>query len=224
MQKYYKEHLGGIAVVTKYNYKDVYEIIKYFKEELNLSNMKFNIVRDNPNASENLGLSLEEVKDFANNLFDSVKKYNLEFSKFNESNITTRFNNLTERINNNYCNSRGCRGGINLISIDMLGNIYPCEMMDYSEVKLSSIYHDNELATNKDLIKDLKKAQKENIYFNKKTINECNSCPWKYFCEGGCRSRIVYSNGKMKYDEIECAFNKIIYERIIEDILESIKE
>jgi len=225
LQKYYHDSLGGIAVVTKYNYKDVYEIIKYFAEELKLKNMKFNLVRDNPNANqENIGLSLEEVKWFASVLFDSVKKYNLEHGNFNENNIITRYHNLNERISNNYCNSRGCRGGINLISIDMLGNIYPCEMMDYKNVKISSIYKDGKLANNNDLINEIKKAQKENIYFNEKTIDECNTCPWKYYCEGGCRSRIVYSEGKMTYDEVECTFNKVIYERIIEDILENIKE
>ena len=225
LQKYYKEQLGGIAVVTKYNYKDVFDIIKYFAKDLKITSIKFNIVRDNPNANQdNIGLSTSEVKWFANALFDAVKKYNIEFGKFEEGNIVSRINNLNERINNNYCNSKGCRGGINLISIDMLGNIYPCEMMDYKDVLLSSIYKDGKLSTNKDLIKDIKKAKKENKYFKDKTIDECNDCPWKYYCEGGCRSRIVYSDGKMKYDEIECVFNKVIYERIIKDILENIKE
>jgi len=225
LQKYYKNCLGGIAVVTKYNYRDVEKMIKYFAEELKLSNMKFNIVRDNPNANqENIGLDIEEVEWFANELFNVVKKYNVEQNKFNEANIMTRYNNLMERTNNNYCTSKGCRGGINLISIDMQGDIYPCEMMDYEAVKIGSIYQENNLSTNKDLVENVKKAKKENIYFRKKTIDECLSCPWKYFCEGGCRSRIVYSNGKMKYDEIECAFNKIMYEKIIEDILGNIKE
>ena len=225
LQKYYKDCLGGITVVTKYNYKEVYEIIEYFANELKLRNMKFNIVRDNPNANQdNIGLTIEEVEWFANELFDAVKKFNLENGKFNESNINSRINNLNERVNNNYCNSRGCRGGINLMSIDMSGNIYPCEMMDYKEVQIGSIYKDGKLATNTDLIEQINKSKKENIYFNEKTIDECNNCPWKYYCEGGCRSRILYSEGKMKYDEIECAFNKVIYERLIDNKLEDIKE
>ena len=55
-----------------------------------------------------------------------------------------------------------------------------------------------------------------------KEIDECKECPWNYYCKGGCRSRILYSKGKMKYDEVECIFNKIMYERIIENILDNI--
>ncbi len=224
LKKYYGNNISGITVVTKYNYKDITDIINYFTNELKISNMKFNIVKDNPNANEDkIGLSLEEVKWFANKLFDVVELYNLLGIRFYEGNIQTRINNLNERSNNNCCISNGCKGGINILSIDMNGNIYPCEMMDYKNVKIGLIYKDGKLSSNIDLKKQINKAKKENVYFQKKINKECKNCPWHYYCQGGCTSRIIYSNGKMKYDEIECEFNKIIYERIIDQMLKNIR-
>lgn len=224
LKKYYGNDVGGITVVTKYNYQDITEIIDYFTNELGISSMKFNLVRDNPHANEEgIGLTKEEVKWFANQLFDVVELYNLLGISFSEGNIESRTMNLTERTNYSYCNSNGCKGGKNLISIDMNGNIYPCEMMDYKEVKIGSIYQDNKLTGNNELINQISNAEKNNIYFSKKVNKECHNCPWYYYCKGGCTSRILYTNGKMKYDEIECEFNKVIYEKIIDKILKNIR-
>ncbi len=224
LKKYYQENISGITVITKYNYKEIVDIIDYFTNELKISNMKFNIVKDNPNANENkIGLSLEEVKAFANLLFDTVNLYNLMGIKFNEGNLQLRYRNLTERTSSNYCISNGCKGGENLLSIDMSGNIYPCEMTDYKNVKIGSIYEEGKLSSNSYLIKQINRSKKTNIYFQEKLNDECKNCPWHYYCQGGCTSRIIYSNGKMKYDEVECELNKILYPRIIEQILKNIR-
>ena len=225
LKKYYGNNIGGITVITKYNYQDVDKIIDYFLNELKLFSMKFNIVRDNPNATEkSIGLSKEEIKVFANSLYDTIKTYNSLGVKFSEGNIKTRYHNLIDRAHDNCCNSHGCSGGKNIISIDSKGDIYPCEMMDYSMVKLGSIYHDDKLDDNTSLIKQISEAKKKNIYFKKKVNKECNSCPWYYYCKGGCTSRILYSNGVMTYDEVECEFNKVIYTRIVDDILSGIRK
>lgn len=224
LQKYYGEHISGISVITKYNYKDISKIIGYFVNELKISSMKFNLVKDNPNANEDrIGLTINEVREFANKLFDVVELYNLMGIKFSEGNIQMRINNLNERGKNSYCISNGCKGGKNLLSIDMNGDIYPCEMMDYKNVKLGSIYDNGKISTNDKLINQLKEAKKNNVYFKKKINRKCKACPWQYYCKGGCTSRIIYSEGKMKYDELECEFNKTIYERIIDQMLKNIR-
>lgn len=223
LRKYYGDTIGGITVITKYNYQDIDKIIDYFVNKLNIHSMKFNIVRDNPNAmEENIGLNKDEIKTFANNLYDTVKAYNRLGVDFHEDNIKVRYDNLMERANSNYCCSRGCSGGINIISFDSKGNIYPCEMIDYENVKIGSIYHDDNVSDNKSFIEQVSIAKKNNIYFKKKINKECDNCPWYYYCKGGCTSRILYSKGKMKYDEVECEFNKVIYERLVNDILDDI--
>ena len=185
--------------------------------------MKFNIVRDNPNALEkNVGLKKEEVREFANSLYDTVKAYNALGLNFQEDNIRIRLDNLIKRANSSYCSSSGCSGGENIISFDSKGNIYPCEMMDYEDVKVGSIYHDDKLSDNDSLVKQINESKKHNIYFKKKDNKECNNCPWFYYCKGGCTSRILYSKGKMKYDQVECEFNKVIYERLVNDILDNV--
>lgn len=224
LKKYYKDKISGITVITKHNYRDITDIIDYFTNELKISNMKFNLVKDNPNANEGgIGLSKEETISFANKLFDVVKLYNMLGIKFSEGNIQMRMSNLSERSNTSYCISNGCKGGINLLSIDMNGDIYPCEMMDYKDVKIGSIYKDGKLSSNKDLTRLINQSKKNNTYFKKKINKECKTCPWQYFCKGGCTSRILYSNGKMTYDETECEFNKVIYERIIDEMLKNIR-
>ena len=223
LREYYGNDIGGITVITKYNYQDIGEIIEYYVSELKIYNMKFNIVRDNPNAQEeNVGLTREEIKVFANNLYDTVRAYKLLGINFCEANIKVRYDNLMERANSNCCSSFGCSGGTNIISFDNEGNIYPCEMMDYKEVKLGSIYHNDKISDNKSLIKQINDAKKNNVYFQRKINKECNNCPWYYYCKGGCTSRILYSKGKMKYDEVECEFNKVIYERLVNDILDNV--
>lgn len=220
LKKYYHENISGICVVTKYNYMDLAKIINHFISDLGINKMKFNLVKDNPNANEEaLGLSLEEVEKFAEKLFDTVKTYNSMGLKFEEGNIEVRYHNLVNRNPFSYCISHGCQGGTNLISIDMKGDIYPCEMMDYKKVKIASIYENKHLATFSSFEKKRQKNKKNNIYYKKKENSKCRNCPWKYYCEGGCSSRVIYSEGKMKYDEIECRFNKIIYKKIIENIL-----
>ena len=224
LREYYGDNIGGITVITKYNYQDIDKIIDYFVNKLNIHSMKFNIVRDNPNAlEENIGLSKDEIKTFANNLYDTVKTYNRLEEIFHEDNIKVRYDNLIERANSNFCSSFGCSGGENIISFDNKGNIYPCEMMDYPDVKIGSIYHDDKISDNSSLIEQIAKAKNNNIYFKKKVHEKCNDCPWYYYCRGGCTSRIIYSKGKMEYDEVECEFNKVIYERLVNDILDDIE-
>ena len=223
LQKYYGNNIGGITVITKYNYKDIAEIISYFINDLKIRNMKFNIVKDNPNAEEDgIGLNIEEVKEFANNLFDTLEIYEVLGLEFSEGNIEMRKDNLLKRSNFSCCISNGCKGGRNLISIDMNGDLYPCEMMDYKDVKLGSIYNNDNLIDNKELINQLKQSEEENIFFKEKINKECKKCPWSYYCKGGCTSRIFYSEGKMKYDIVECEFNKIIYLKIINKFLKNI--
>lgn len=137
LKKYYGDEIGGITVITKHNFRDISKIIKYYKYTLGISCMKFNIVKDNPNAGErSLGLTPLEVHEFAEELCDLVELYNALGVSFIEGNIQTRATNLTERAGGNCCDSNGCKGGQALISIDAKGGIYPCDLTDCEEFNL----------------------------------------------------------------------------------------
>lgn len=220
LQKYYGDNFGGITVITKYNFKDIDKIIKYYIYDLGINSMKFNIVKDNPNANEkSLGLTLNEVEDFANKLCDVVEIYNSLGIKFSEGNIQLRIDNLLTRSGFSCCTSNGCKGGQTLISIDAEGDIFPCEMMDYQEVKIGSIYTNGKLSDSENLQKQISFAKDTNIFFKEKHIDECQRCPWHYYCKGGCTSRIYYTNNNTSIDEVECTFNRTIYPRLIKQIL-----
>ncbi len=210
----YGNGFGGICVVTKHNYQCIPELLNYYINELSLHSIKFNLVRDNPNASDqSIGLTAVETKRFCENLIESLKLYKILGVEFSEGNILTKYHNLIEGHTGNCCISQGCTGGVRILSFDMNGDIYPCEMTDYPEVKLGSIYSDS------DLIALIKKANYINPYYKIRKKEECNACPWWCFCKGGCSSRVHYINQSDRVDEIECVLNKTIYPQLIDHIL-----
>lgn len=210
----YGNCFGGICVITKHNYQHIAELLNYYINDLGLHSIKFNLVRDNPNAShQSIGLTNEETREFCGNLIETLKLYKMLGVEFSEGNILTKYHNLIEGHTGNCCISQGCTGGIRILSFDMQGDIYPCEMTDYPDVKLGSIY------TGDDLLSLIKKAYHKNTYYKKRRKTECEACPWWCFCKGGCSSRVHYIDQPNSVDEIECALNQTIYPKLIDIIL-----
>ena len=100
-----------------------------------------------------------------------------------------------------------------MISFSSNGDIYPCEMVDYEEEKIGSIY------SGRDLIDMLLESTHEKKYFQRKYNIKCGDCPWWYYCKGGCTSAIRYAKTTSGVDEIGCRINKKLYMLIVEDIL-----
>lgn len=214
LQSVYGNRFGGICVITKNNYKYIERLLDYFIRELKITSIKFNLVRDNPNAEiKSLGLSANEVRWFAHRLVETLKAYAILGLRISEGNILTKFNNLNEGNHSNCCISCGCTGGTRIISFDMNGSIFPCEMTDYQEVRLGDIY------SNIDLQNMISKARESNEYYSDRTNDKCKKCPWLYFCRGGCTSRVLYVNQNGSIDETECVLNQVLYEEIIKCIL-----
>ena len=197
--------------MTKYNYRYVKDMLDYFIYGLRLKSMKFNIVRDNANAGEQgLGISNDEVVWFANELLDYLQAYRLLGAAFSEGNVDLRARNLLSRAGSSCCISHGCQGGRRIISFDQKGDIFPCEMTDFPEEKLGSIYD------NADLVEQIEAAVKRNPFFYEKTDERCTDCPWWYYCRGGCSSRKRYADENGKIDTVECNLNRTIYPRLVE--------
>lgn len=214
LKKFYGDELGGITVVTKYNYRYIREMLDYYIVDLGLKNMKFNIVRDNANAGENaLGISEDEVIVFANELLDYLQAYRMMGISFSEGNVELRAENILRRTGRSCCISHGCQGGKKIISFDQEGNIFPCEMTDFLEEKIGSIYDGANLTD------QISKAVHKNRFFLPKKDVRCDGCPWWYFCQGGCSSRNRYLGRDGEIDTTECALNRTIYPRLVEWIL-----
>lgn len=214
LQTFYGNDIGGITVVTKHNFRHIKEMLDHFIYHLHLHSMKFNIVRDNAHAAEDgLALTAEEISWFAGELMEYLIAYHALGADFSEGNIEVRRKNLLQRSRISCCISGGCQGGTRMISFDQAGNIFPCEMMDFPEEKIGSVYDGRPLE------EQIGKAMKKNRFFLSKKQEKCNQCPWWCYCGGGCSSRNRYLDHDGQIDEVECALNRVIYPRLIEGML-----
>lgn len=211
----YGDGFGTITVVTKNSLPYVDEILDFFAKDLKLTSLKFNILRESQKAKENnLALSPIQIAAFTHNLLDKLINLYSEGIFVTEGNIMTKLNNILLRKNANMCISNGCTGGRGIISFDKQGNIFPCELTDYEDVKLGTIGH------TEDLITLIGNAVKEQNFFSQKHIVDCDTCPWWYFCRGGCTSAIKFKRGDISgVDETECLVNKTLYPRLVDLIL-----
>ena len=215
LQKYYKDALGGITVITKHNYRHIKEMLDYYIFHLKMRSLKFNVVRDNPNATAgNLSLDKQEVTWFANELLDCLFAYRSIGKSFSEGNIDVRVKNLLHQCNDNLCISRGCQGGKRILSFNQKGELFPCEMTDFAEEKIGSIY------SGCSLDEMISNAEHKNLFFVPKEKEKCGSCPWWCYCRGGCTSRNRYIGLIGRPDECECTLNRVIYPRIVEGIMD----
>lgn len=215
LQKYYGKNIGGIAIITKYNYRQISKMLDYFIYHIGLSHMKFNLVRDNSNAKEEkLALTKEETEVFLQELTECLDAFQSMGADFSEGNIATRAKNLLERNGTNYCLSHGCQGGRRIVSFDYKGDVYPCEMTDFPEEKIGSVFEDTPLD------EQIQAAIEKNYFFLPKKNEKCKECCWWYYCGGGCSSRNRYLGRNGEIDETECLLNCILYPKIIERILD----
>lgn len=71
-----------------------------------------------------------------------------------------------------------------------------------------------------DLEELIEKACNSKPYFKPKEDKKCDSCPYFYFCRGGCTaSAMSYNKKPGEIDDMTCRFNLEIYPLIIELIL-----
>jgi uncharacterized protein len=215
LQRRYLYDLGTINVITRHNCHRIGEILKCYVFELGVRQVKFNIVRDNPFAREsNLLPSIQEIRDFENALLNEVVAYNRMGIRFKEGNISVRLENLLFRSGKDCCLSHGCTGGRAIVSIAWNGDIYPCEMFDFPEEKIGSIYGPGGLAEQIEMATLLRNR------FEPTLLEKCRVCAWRYYCGGGCTSRIRYGGSVAGVDEVMCAVNNVLYPRLVELVLE----
>ena len=159
-------------------------------------------------------LSEEEIAEYANRLFERLCQYYREGIETAEASVSNRMANLIYRNDRNICISNGCRGGRRMLSIDKHGTIFLCELMDFPEQAIGTVYESRSIP---EMVED---ALKTKDYFSEKRIDECDACPWHYYCRGGCTAIVQYECGKVQgVDRISCAFNRAIYPRLAELML-----
>ena len=214
----YGNSIGTITTITRNNYQNVEQILEFYAKELKLKNLKFNFVHRSTFAgNDNLCLSTEEIQETEVRMFDKLIHLVRDGYDIFDANVKTKIRNVLLREYSDVCLSRGCCGGRKMVVFDMNGGIYPCELTDYKEQKIGTIYE------NPDLPMLLLERKNTSLFYSKKFQDKCGECPWYFFCRGGCTVRMMNSGSKVPdIDEIECAVNTVLYPKIIELILNDI--
>ena len=210
---------GIITVITKKNIGKASEILDYFARELNLHQVKFNIIKKNsfsPESFELSNISDHEIDNLFETLIEKIIHLNRDGYRIYERNICDKMINLLSRRNRNICSSRGCMGGYKIISFDGNGDVYPCDMLDNKEVRIGNIAEDS------DLVHMIESSAVKNSFFREKEKKDCSDCPWNGYCRGGCTASAVYSK-ECSVDERECRVNKILYPKLIRVLMEDPK-
>ena len=204
-----------LSVNSMYTLQNIEESIRYLVEDLKINHLKFNLVHPNgDNFDWNMLIKEEDMKVFAEKVFNSVIKENQKGYNVIEANIRTRIINILNQGEIDLCHSRGCSGGRKFVSFSQEGNIYPCELIG-SEINCIGNIYDGE-----DLEELIEKACNSKPYFKPKEDKKCDSCPYFYFCRGGCTaSAMSYNKKPGEIDDMTCRFNLEIYPLIIELIL-----
>ena len=203
---------GTISVVTHRGIDSIESIIDFLVKEAHIYNLKFNIVRTDKDSD--LSISIGKIDNFIERLFSKVISLSEAGYPITEGNIIERIYNLLVRRERNICKSRGCMGGRKMVSFDRKGRIFPCEMTDFEEESIGTI------CSKRDLIDIINSAVHSKEYFKEYKTNECNTCPWWYYCRGGCHTAIKYKEDSyVGIDNIECKINKKLYPLLIETII-----
>lgn len=209
-------NFGVVTVLTSRSFPYLAEIIEFLATEVKVTCFKLNLVKDNPVMKDaGLCLSSDQVEVAERILLAKLVDLNRRGYKITELNVQEKLMNLLVRSKSNICTSRGCMGGTKMIAFDQDGLIYPCDVTDYKEESIGSVHDRQDLIT---LVNDAKASKRD--FFNKKHIDDCDSCPFWFYCKGGCTTAIKYKKGCVEgVDNQECLANKTLYPELINLIL-----
>lgn len=207
-------NISSISVVTAESIDSIPESVKFLTEELHLDSLKMNIMKRTAYNDSEIALSKEQIEKFAKDIVDEVYSHYREGKPFCEANVSAKIANLLYRPGGDICIAKGCSAGKELISINRKGEIYPCEMSDYPEECLGTIYDSEPLSER------IRKAVAQNDFYQTKKKDECETCAWWYFCRGGCSSSVKYEHGCIcGVEEDDCTLNRALYPILAELIL-----
>lgn len=207
---------GVVCVLTSKSFPFLADIIEFFGTELKVRCFKLNLIKDNPVMKDaELCLDDEQIIEAQHILVNKLVDLNQRGFEITELNVQEKLMNLLVRSKSNICTSRGCMGGTKMIAFDQDGRIYPCDVTDYKEESIGNVHTGGDLI---ELVETAKKQERD--FFHEKHSDDCDKCPFRFFCKGGCTTAIKYKLGKVEgVDRQECLANLSLYPRLINIIL-----
>lgn len=208
--------IGTISVNSQYTAPHIRHNIRYLVQQLQLRQLKFNLVHPNGEDFDHSMLLTEaDIPQYVEDVVQGILEQRSAGFAVTEANIMDKAMNLLCRPDDDLCHSRGCRGGYDFISFSQEGDIYPCEMIGSTENRMGSIYDRIPLP------ELLQKAQETLPYFAPRKTEACADCPWLPFCGGGCKaSAIAHGRTPAEIDPMECAVNRALYPLLVSLLLE----
>jgi len=205
------DHLSGICVLTNNSIGRIADILQYAEQVLGMSCIKLNLMHEPIHDCKGVvAPAPDEIQIMAKEIIAELIYNRQQGGHIIELNVNDRLYNLIRGGNGNICHSCGCCGGRRMVSFDMNGGIYPCELTDFHDECMGNV------AENQDLVNLIKEAIKIKPYFKAKEDVRCESCPWWYYCRGGCTAAVKYIRQSIDgIDEGECALNRALYPELI---------
>lgn len=201
----YNVNVNALAVLNKYNYKEVNKIIKFFVEN-NIYLFSFNyFIKGGRGNNSDLALNSNELFETTVKILSTIEKYHNKGIYVIERNTYYLVKMLVTGIKTFMCSSSPCGAGISIIGIAPNGDVFPCDDLSGQEqFKLGNIN-----TTDLDVILD-NKIIKYFTLCNLNNIKKCCECEIKNKCGAGCCSRKYYENDDIYCVDPLCEFYKKI--------------
>lgn len=100
--------------------------------------------------------------------------------------------------------SKRCAMAIEELSVGPNGDLYPCHMLHYPELKVGNVNSGESIEdvySTSEVLCSLRELSVD-------TIKQCSDCYVRNFCAGGCRARLDFYSDGLKGDDSFCSFEK----------------
>lgn len=216
-----KMDYGLISVVCQNNIDDLVAMFREFVTR-GIHTFAYNLLWPIGRAeSENMSPSIVSTDKLVKTLFDvyrEIYQFNIDcgykpFEKFRERNLYMLWHRLFYRKFSNYmCMNNPCGAGINTLTVDANGEVYPCALMLPS---LESGFNIGNIYT--DSISSL--LQKDSIVKQRDLdrIDSCAVCAYRAACAGGgCGIAFYHLKKNINAESLYCDYYYEILSSMIE--------
>jgi uncharacterized protein len=109
------------------------------------------------------------------------------------------------------CMRNPCGAGANMISVDVNGDLYPCEEMIGKPEFIIGNLSETTICSALDTSPVVGQLRERHV----DEIEECASCTWKQMCHGGCVHKSYTHFKRLDRESEHCSYYKRIYDELI---------
>lgn len=109
------------------------------------------------------------------------------------------------------CMRNPCGAGVNMITVDTNGDLYPCEEMVGKPEFIIGNLADTTIQAAIDTSPVVRELRSRHV----EEIEECSKCTWKQLCHGGCVHKSYTHFKRLDRESEHCPYYKRIYRELI---------